>query len=192
MGLKEVKIGNQIWSAENLNTDRFANGDVIFEMKTYSDWVSSGKNQSPAWCYYNNDSTLGAVYGKLYNWYAVADPRGLCPSGYYVPSDAEWNTLVNYLGGRSIAGGKMKETGLKHWATPNTGATNSSGFTGLPSGYRSDYGSSHVMGNYGFWWSATQYSPIDAYYRSLDYYPINVFRHYMNKTYYYSVRCIKD
>jgi uncharacterized protein (TIGR02145 family) len=191
-GLKEVKIGNQIWSAENLYVDKFANGDKIFEMKSNNDWELAIKNKEAAWCYYNNDSSLGAIYGKLYNWYAVADPRGLCPTGWHVPSDSEWDILGNYLGGRSIAGGKMKEKGLKHWASPNTGATNSSGFTGLPGGYRYRYGSSELMGNFGYWWTATQSSPSDAYYRSLDYYPIYVFRHYSYKTYYYSVRCIKD
>jgi uncharacterized protein (TIGR02145 family) len=189
---ESVKIGSQIWSAENLNTDRFSNGDLIPQMKSASEWESAGKNQRPAWCYYNNDSKNGQKYGKLYNFYAVADPRGLCPVGWHVPSDGEWTTLANVLGGSDVAGGKMKEIGLAYWAGPNTGADNSSGFTGLPGGFRY-FGIYTDAGRYCYWWSDTQYSATIAYARQLNYHNSNVDRdyHYF-KTYGLSVRCIKD
>jgi uncharacterized protein (TIGR02145 family) len=155
MGLKEVKIGNQIWSAENLNTDRFANGDLIPEIKSDELWKQAGMNKQPAWCNYNNDSLIGAVYGKLYNWYAVADPRGLCPLGWKVPSDFDWNSLLIYLGGSANAGAALKEKGVMHWPKPNSSANNISGFSALPGGTRYDDGSFWLLGSNGYWWSST-------------------------------------
>ena len=191
--LKSVKIGEQVWSVENLNTDRFANGDLIPEAKSDEEWKSVGEKGQPAWCYYNNDIDNGSVYGKLYNWYAVADPRGLCPTGWHVPSDGEWTTLENVLGGSDIAGGKMKETGSTHWESPNTNATNSSGFKGLPGGCRNFDGWCNSIGATGSWWSATQGSAKSSYQRLL-YYPSSDLFSYPQfpKTYGFSVRCIKD
>lgn len=131
--------------------------------------------------------------GKLYNWYAVTDPRGLAPEGWHVPSDAEWTTLTTFLGGEYVAGGKMKEAGTAHWLAPNGGATNSSGFTGLPGGYRNSYGTFYTIGNYGYWWSSTEPTTYDAWYRYLAYDGGDVGRGFGNvKPYGFSVRCLRD
>ena len=190
---KTVKIGDQVWSADNLNTDRFANGDLIPEMKSNFEWESSGKNQQPAWCYYNNDPDNGQVYGKLYNWFAVADPRGLCPTGWHVPNDEEWTTLEDFLGGSDYAGEYMKEAGTSHWfASQNIGASNSSGFSGLPGGFRGKDESFDNIGINGYWWCSTQSSTLTAYNRNLFYYSSTVYRYYPNKVLGFSVRCLKD
>jgi uncharacterized protein (TIGR02145 family) len=120
-------------ATKNLNVSKYKNGDVIPQITDPVQWADA---TTGAWCYYNNDITNQLVYGKLYNWYAVNDPRGLAPNGYHIPTDAEWS-LMNACAGFPGAGGKMKEIGTSHWASPNTGATNSTGFTGLPGGYRS-------------------------------------------------------
>jgi uncharacterized protein (TIGR02145 family) len=131
-----VVIGTQEWMLRNLDVTKYRNGDDIPEITDQTQWnnLTTG-----AWCYYNNDSANGAIYGKLYNWYAVNDPRGLAPVGYHVPSLAEYIILRDYLGGSSAAGGALKETGTTHWTAPNTGATNSSGFTLLGSGARTTF-----------------------------------------------------
>ena len=111
-----VNIGKQIWMTKNLNVDKFRNGDPIPEAKTDAEWLSAGENEQPAWCYYDNDPANGAKYGKLYNWFAVNDNRGLAPEGYHIPSDEEWITLENYLGVK--ASQKMKNTsGWDGWTT---------------------------------------------------------------------------
>lgn len=109
----KVTIGQQIWMTDNLNADKFRNGDIIPETRTIADWKRAGFNQQPAWCYYNNDSINKTKFGKLYNWYAVNDPRGLAPKGWHIPFDAEWTNLANNLGGINIAGGKLKVQ--EHW-----------------------------------------------------------------------------
>lgn len=107
-GFKSVKIGTQIWMTENLNVSTFRNGDAIPEAKTNEEWEQAGQNKQPAWCYYNNDPKNGAKYGKLYNWFAVNDSRGLAPEGWHIPTDYEWTVLTDYLGGGEFAGGKLK------------------------------------------------------------------------------------
>ena len=129
---EEIKIGTQIWMSENLNISHFRNGDIIPEAKTAEEWKEARIKKQPAWCYYNNNLENGEIYGKLYNWYAVNDKRGLAPVGFHVPSDDEWTALSDYLGGEDIAGGKLKST--IGWN--NNSATNSSGFSALPGGYR--------------------------------------------------------
>jgi uncharacterized protein (TIGR02145 family) len=119
---------------ENLNVDKFRNGDPIPEAKIDEEWEEADENGEPAWCYYDNDSTNGVKYGKLYNWYAVTDPRGLAPEGWNVPIDEEWTTLIDFLGGEDVAGTKMKST--SGWAESGNG-TKESGFSGLPGGNRS-------------------------------------------------------
>lgn len=128
-----VTIGTQRWATRNLDVATYRNGDPIPQVTDPTAWANL---TTGAWCYYNNDPANGAIYGKLYNWYAVNDSRGLAPEGWHVPSDAEWTTLTTFLGGTSVAGGKLKETGTTHWNSPNTGATNETGFTALPGGYR--------------------------------------------------------
>jgi uncharacterized protein (TIGR02145 family) len=183
-----VKIGNQEWMAENLRVTHYRNGDIIPKITDGPTWsgLSTG-----ARCYYNNDSiSNNSVYGALYNWYAVNDSRNLCPIGWHVPSDNAWTTLITYLGGGSVAGGQMKRAIL--WNSPNTGATNTSGFSGLPGGERFSNGDFNYIGIYGLWWTATEYFTDLAYYRNLDYSSTGVIRYTDYKTYGYSVRCVRD
>lgn len=128
-----VKIGKQLWLAENLKVIHYRNGDPIQHIIDDIQWHNGGFG---AYCNYGNDQTNATIYGCLYNWYAVNDKRNICPSGWHIPTEAEWTVLVNYLGGDSIAGGKMKEAGTIHWESPNTGAINISGFSALPGGGR--------------------------------------------------------
>jgi len=149
-----VSIGGQVFMSKNLDVSTFRNGDPIPQAKTYEEWGRAGENQQPAWCYYNNDPANGAKYGKLYNWYAVNDSRGLAPEGWHVPSDAEWTILTDYLG--SDAGTKMKsKTGWNE----NGNGTNSSGFSGLPGGGRNDGGAVNGIGHVGYWWSSSEALP---------------------------------
>ena len=192
-----VIIGTQEWQKENLNVSKYADGTVIPEVTDPTAWANL---TTGAWCYYNNDPANGAVYGKLYNWYAVAgihdtDPitpyKTLAPSGYHIPTDEEWTTLTTYLGGESLAGGTMKSTGSTLWTSPNTGATNSSGFTGLPGGYRYNnvYPSNNVGYN-GFWWSSLEGSTTIALHRSLAYSNSGFGSSTNPKVHGFSVRCI--
>ncbi|HRX25145.1 MAG TPA: fibrobacter succinogenes major paralogous domain-containing protein, partial [Chitinophagales bacterium] len=143
------------------------------------------------------------TYGVLYNWPAAMDGdvssssnpsgvQGICPSGWHLPSDAEWTTLTDYLGGIDVAGDKMKEEGTSHWTSPNTGATNESGFSALPGGYRLPGGTFNYVGSYGFWWSSTQSSAYNTWYRYLYYSYSGVNRYNNNKSFGYSLRCIRD
>lgn len=166
--LKSVKIGDQVWSAENLNTDRYANGDLIPEIKNPESWVAAYNNHLPAWCYYNNDPKNGAVYGKLYNQYAILDTRGLCPIGWHVPSLDEWTILSDNLGGPQVAGAKMKEIGLLHWKAPNYAADDQCGFSGLPSGMRGSHDFRYI-GEYGYWFSSTSDTMYSLYMYNLSY-----------------------
>jgi uncharacterized protein (TIGR02145 family) len=193
---QNVTVGTQVWMVQNLNVDKFRNGDPITEAKTDAEWEAAGKNGKPAWCYINNDSTNGGKYGKLYNWYAVNDPRGLAPKGWHIPTDNEWLTLTEYLGGEQKAGAKMKsKTGWPDHVnvTKNTNIINKSGFSGLPFGYRGQF-----FGKYPFvgpgvkWWSSTEGSVSDAWYRSLEYSNDAVFRSKYPKDFGLSIRCVRD
>jgi uncharacterized protein (TIGR02145 family) len=147
-----IIIGTQIWISENLKTTKYNDSTSIPSVTNFTDWSNS---TTPAYCWYNNDqATYGNTYGALYNLYVVNTGK-LCPSGWHIPTDGEWNTLTTYLGGYSVAGGILKETGTAHWSSPNTGATNESGFTALPGGYRYSNGTFYVIGSSGLWWSAT-------------------------------------
>jgi len=185
----EVAIGEQVWMTQNLDVDKFRNGEVIPEAKTEGQWKAYGEAGEAAWCYYNNDSANGLIYGKLYNWYAVSDSRGLAPVGYHIPSDAEWTVLTDYLGGEEKAGAKMKSK--QGWAEDGNG-TNSSGFSGLPGGGRYDDGAFYNVGKYGTWWSCTKYSTFGAWFRFLDYYTGNVYRDDDIEEEGFSVRCLRD
>jgi uncharacterized protein (TIGR02145 family) len=185
---KTVKIGNQIWMSENLHTTRYRNGDSIPNVTGNSDWknLSSG-----AFCYFDN--TVNSIYGKLYNWYAVSDTRNIAPAGWHIPSDDEWSTLTNFLGGNDFASGKMKETGTMHWISPNSGATNESGFTALPAGFRHGCdGRFDALGTTGNFWSKTEFDSICAWDCRLLY--NNASSHHANidKRYGFPVRCVKD
>ncbi|MEI7724542.1 MAG: fibrobacter succinogenes major paralogous domain-containing protein [Bacteroidota bacterium] len=151
----KVTIGTQVWLVENLRTTKYRNGDAIPNVTVDSIWNKQAATATGAWCDYNNDGANILVYGHLYNWFAVNDPRGLAPAGYHVATQTEWETLTTYLGGDSLAGGKLKETGTAHWLAPNTGATNSTGFTAVPGGFRMYSGKSEMIGTFGVWWTST-------------------------------------
>ena len=184
-----VAIGNQIWMKENLKVSKYRNGEAIPTGLSNTTWAET---TTGAYAIYNNDASNNTTYGKLYNWYAIADPRNVCPIGWHVPNDAEWTTLTTFLSGESVAGGKMKSTGTQYWFSPNASATNESGFTGLPGGYRYDTGTFGYSGGLGAWWSSTAQDSNNAWYRYLFYYYGAAYRFDANKHYGYSVRCIKD
>jgi len=187
--IASVKIGTQVWMKRNLNVSRYRNGDIIPQVRNKAKWAAL---TTGAWCWYNNDSANGPIYGKLYNWYAVHDPRGLAPAGWHVPTDTEWITLTTFLGGDAVAGGEMKEKGTTHWLAPNTGATNSSGFTGLPGGYRVDDGTFDNIGYFGYWWSSTEANTPMAWHRYLGYDLGTIQRSFYYKEGGFSVRCLRD
>jgi len=151
--LASVVIGDQKWSAQNLNVTKYRNGDDILEVTDPTAWAAL---TTGARCWYNNDPATGIM---LYNWYAVNDPRGLAPQGWWIPTRYEWQQLSTYLGGDTVSGGKLKEEGFAHWISPNTDATNSSGFTALGNGFRDSNGSFLQINESGNIWSATEYSP---------------------------------
>ena len=188
-----VTIGAQVWMTKNLDVATFRNGDPIPQAKTNEEWKKAGENQQPAWCYYDNDPANGAKYGKLYNWYAVNDSRGLAPVGYHIPSDAEWKILTDFLGGEKVAGTKMKSTDF--WADyeGNSGnGANESGFSGLPGGYRNNDGTFGYIGKYGDWWSSTENDTSNAWLRALGSDTGDVDRDFINKQAGFSVRCLRD
>jgi len=189
---KTVKIGNQVWMSENLKTTRLNDGTVITLITDSSVW---GNLKTPAYCWYDNDeATYKTAYGALYNWYAVNTGK-LCPTGWHVPSSAEWETLAYYLGHDSVAVEGLKETGTSHWASPNTGATNKSGFTALPGGLRKPGMAFEGVGDQGNWWSSTGSNAYDASYAMYQSIDRNYYYHYINdapKAVGFSVRCIKD
>ena len=183
-------ICNQVWMAKNLDVSTYRNGDTILQRADSAEWANG---TGGAWCYYNNDPATGAVFGKLYNWAAINDPRGLAPAGWHIPTDTEWTNLSTCLGGNTIAGGSMKEKGITNWASPNSGATNNSYFTGLPGGYRGITGMFVSLGYNGYWWSTTQNGTNPLFWnRSLYYNNISLNRTSTSARYGYSVRCIKN
>jgi uncharacterized protein (TIGR02145 family) len=190
---KTVTIGTQQWMAENLKVSKYNDGTTIPNITDNTQW----SNLTTGSCsYYNNDVANNAKYGKLYNWYAVSKTsngnKNVCPTGWHVPTDAEWTVLTEYLGGASVAGGKMKEVGTTSWNSPNTDATNTSLFSALPGGYRFTNGNYSTIGNSGSWWSSSEDSANDAWYRKLNYNVGNAFRYIYDKRSGLSVRCLRD
>ena len=185
----DVTIGSQIWTSCNLNVSTYRNGDIIPQVTDTTEWSNL---TTGAWCYYDNDPSTEATYGKLYNWHAVNDSRGLSPDGYHIPTDNEVATLSTYLGGDSVAGGKMKEIGLSHWIAPNTAATNESGFTALPAGFRVNSGDFANIGGVTRWWTSTEIDTTDAGSYDLDNTDPNLFRFPYEKNWGHSVRLVKD
>lgn len=181
-------ICEQDWMIKNLDVSTYSDGTPIPEVQDYNEWATL---TTGAWCYYENNSENGTVYGKLYNWYAVNDPRGLAPAGWHIPSNEEWAVLINCLGGDAVAGYAMTERGRKHWIGGIDGATNSSGFTALPSGIRYTLGAFDWLGERAFWWSS---NPADA--------PNNwawecnlvgqVYRDIDDKLFGFAVRCVRN
>jgi uncharacterized protein (TIGR02145 family) len=183
-----ISIGIQVWMAENLKTAKYNDGTSIPNVIDNTTWNGLSTD---AYCWYNNDeATYKETYGAMYNWYAVNSGK-LCPTGWHVPTDAEWTTLTTYLGG-DFAGGKLKETGITHWTTPNDGATNEYGFTALPGGFRYLDGTYYSIGYGGIWWSSTEYSTTNAYSLHLDHSTSSVDRGYRDKRNGLSVRCVRD
>jgi uncharacterized protein (TIGR02145 family) len=182
---RTIQIGSQTWTAENLRSTKFNDDTEIPFAPDVTEW---GSLTTPGYCWYNNDSV---GYGAIYNWYTVNTGK-LCPGGWHVPTDDEWTILTDYLGGKSLAGGKLKETGTSHWLSPNTGATNETGFTGLPTGYRNYSGYFKSIGNNSFWWTSTEWSSSGAWYRDVSYTYNSVDRSNSSKSSGATVRCIKD
>ena len=187
---KTVSIGNQTWMAENLKTTHYQNGDPIPCITDTAAWKAL---TTGAWCDYENSADNGTKYGHLYNWYTVSDSRNIAPKGWHVPTDDEWTTLTTYLGGDSIAGGKLKEAGTLNWKSPNTGATNETGFSALPGGVRAGInGKFFDVGFKDNWWSSTENKGV-AWNRYLNKNSSNMNRtNNRGKNCGFSVRCIKD
>ena len=190
---KTVTIGTQQWMAENLKVSKYNDGTAIPNITDTTQWQN---NTTGAWVYYNNDAANNTKYGKLYNWYAVSkttnDNKNVCPTGWHVPTDAEWTVLTDYLGGTTVAGGKMKAVDTTSWYSPNTDATNTSLFTGLPGGYRYDIGYYYYVGDNGYWWSSSENNTTIAWSRYLFRFLGIASRYYTNKNYGLSVRCLRD
>ncbi len=200
-----VTIGTQCWMKNDLQVTHYPNGNAIPNITDNTTWgILTNNDTADAYCFYNNNSSTD--YGALYtyaaaigdNWQRDNDSQnseggqGVCPDGWHLPTDAEWTTLTNYLGGENVAGGKMKEIGTMHWSNPNIGADNSSGFSALPSGLRYNSGYFDGLGNDGYWWSATESTSDNAYYRFIDCHVTEVTNNNGTKAFGLSIRCIKD
>lgn len=181
-----VTIGKQVWMSENLNVERYRNGDPIPQVQDKEEW---DKLTTGAWCYYDNDESNGTTYGKIYNWYAVNDSRGLAPEGWHVPSDEEWTQLTDFLGGAQTCGQKMKTT--TGW-DENFSGDNKSGFSALPGGYRTHDGYFSNKGRNALFWSTTEFSPERVWFRNVIGSIPDVYRPNYDKTFGLSIRCIKD
>ena len=183
-----VTIGTQTWMKENLKTTHYADGSAIPLVNDNAAWINL---TTPGYCWYDNDrATYAQTYGALYNWHTVNTGK-LCPTGWHVPTSAEWETLITYLGGWIIAGGKLKETGTEHWQSPNEGATNESGFTAHPGGWVSGEGFTDISTS-GPLWSSTQEGTYFAWSYHPDYQSAHLGRDAYNKGLGFSVRCIKN
>jgi len=183
-----VSIGTQVWMAENLKTTKLNDGTEIPLVTDDSEW---NKLTTAGLSWYDNQPSNGDTYGALYNWYAV-ETGNLCPSNWHVPTDAEWTTLSDYLGGESVAGGKLKEGGVLHWNNPNTLATNESGFTALPGGYHNSNGSYNLISESGRWWTSTESGSGVAWYRFIAYDDSFIAPSENAKNSGFSVRCVMD
>ena len=187
--LKEIKIGNQIWANRNLDVSYFRSGAPIPEARNNEEWKAAGENEHPAWCYYDNDPENGKIYGKLYNWYAVNDPRRLAPEGWHVPNDDVWTELTDFSGGEEKAGQKLKSA--NGWQD-NGNSTDEFGFTALPGGGRDYDGAFYGVGILSRWWSATEGSTNYAWGRGLGCVSSYVSRGGYDKELGFSVRCLRD
>jgi uncharacterized protein (TIGR02145 family) len=185
---RTVTIGTQTWMAENLKTTKYKNGTAIPLVTDATVW---GNLTTSGYCWYDNNIDNKVVYGALYNWYTV-NTSNLCPTGWHVPTDAEWEILTDYLGGIGVAGGKLKETDTTHWTSPNTGATNETGFTALPGGLRAGHGPFLGVWIVGYWWSSTEIYTSTASNRTMFRDGSNVFSSDYTQSSGFSVRCLRD
>jgi uncharacterized protein (TIGR02145 family) len=195
-----IRIGDQWWMLENLKVTHYRNGDPIPNVTDGGEWAG---HSTGAYCDYDNDPANVDIYGRLYNWYAVDDTRGLAPEGWHVPTDEEWKQLEMYLGMTQAEadgedwrgtdeGGKLKEASTMLWNSPNTGATNESGFTALPGGARGGVGNFDAMGTDAHFWSSSQNGSSIAWFRSVSYGWSEIYRNAFDKNYGFSVRCVRD
>lgn len=181
----EIKIGDQIWMVKNLDVSIFRNGDIIIEAKTDEEWEKAGTELKPVWCYASKDKK----YGKLYNWYAINDQRGLAPVGWHIPNDKEWTLLTEFLGGENKAGSKMKS--INGWHADGNG-NNKSGFNGLPGGNCDCFGTICWLEYYGFWWTLSEVDENESWNRNLGSSHGSITKSKNDKKDGLSVRCVKD
>lgn len=190
---KTVRIGNQVWMVENLRTTHYRNGDPI--LTTVPDTLDYRAEATPKYQFiYNNDEKNLLIYGRLYTWYAVTDSRNICPVGWHIPTIEEFKLLDDALGGKMKAIGKLKETGIEHWISPNADATNESGFNGLPGGWRAAKGSYGVLRKYGHWWCSNRQSE-EYVFRMFLSYNDACYKNHLGSSdpqNAWSVRCVKD
>ncbi len=190
---KTVYIGTQQWMGENLKTSKYSDGTPIPNVTDNTQWSN---NTTGAWCYYNNSDSIGKIYGKLYNWFAVSPTtngnKDVCPTGWHVPTDGEWTILTDYLGGENIAGGKIKEIGVLNWNNPNNNASNLTLFTAIPGGFRDNGGNSYFIGIHSYMWGSTEANLKNAFDRELSYGNGFALKSDNNKKYGFTIRCLKD
>ena len=186
---RTIKIGAQTWMAENLRATRFNDSSSITLIEKNDKWAAQS---SPAYCWYkNSEDAFKSMYGAIYNWYTVNTGK-LCPAGWHVPSNSDWDELANFLGSSDVAGGILKETGEEYWSTPNTGATNQYRFSALPGGLRYYDGEFRDFGFGGYWWSSSELSDERAFFRHIFYQDGSLFRFDNEKRNGFYVRCISD
>lgn len=187
--ISSVSIGDQVWTSENLNVPTFRNGDPIPEVQSQDEWTRAGEAGQPAWCYFNNDPANGQKYGRLYNWYAATDERGLAPEGWHVPSDEEWTIMTDAIGGLTEAGVRLKST--TGWSNNGNG-TDDYGFNILAAGGRGGVSGFNGEGTVAVFWSSTSKSPSFAWYRVIHAHRTGVFQENDDKMSGFSIRCVKD
>ena len=191
---KTVTIGTQTWMAENLRTTKYRNGELIQEIQDSTEWVKSTL-KTGAYCNYMNTTNQNDIkmYGRLYNWYAASDTKNLAPEGWHVADTLDWNVLIQHLESKTIAGGKLKETGLAHWKITNSGATNETGFTALPAGYRKSTGGSFSgMGNSSVFWTKAKKNTTEAFGYNILNEGSGCYQVKYKYKFGFSVRCVKD
>lgn len=191
-----VQIGTQKWMAKNLDITIYRNGDPIRYASSDAEWVDAGNKGEGAYCIFQNKTANATTYGLIYNWFAVNDPRGLAPQGWHVPTDEEWTSLETYLGGIG-AGGKLKATGTREaggslWSSPNTGATNETGFNALPGGFRAEIGTWYSIYTHSYFWTSTSFNTGLSWYRWLINTDSKITRNSRNPNIGCYVRCVKD
>ncbi|WP_233570586.1 fibrobacter succinogenes major paralogous domain-containing protein [Prosthecochloris sp. ZM_2] len=187
---RTVSLNGMVWMAENLAVSHYRNGDAVRHARSTAEWVDAARKREGAWCYYYNSSASGAAFGKLYNWYAVSDPRGLAPEGWRVPTDRDWENLAGLFGGKIAAGRYLKAS--SGWSPPGSSATNSSGFSALPGGYRRSDGKFMYQKAIGLFWSSTKFVRGYAWFRNMNSRNAVLFRNDTGMGNGLSVRCVRQ
>lgn len=184
----QIKIGSEIWMSENLNVDKFKNGDPVPQAKTNEEWLNAGENQKPVWCYYENKEANGAKFGKLYNWFAINDKRGLAPEGWLIPKITDWEKLIQESEVETFPGKVLKSK--EYWIEDGNG-TNENGFNAFPGGQRETSGNFSGFGEFGFWWVCEEDNSVAAWLFTMNYGSPSVSQSTSDKGVGFSVRCIK-